>query len=124
MSNQKLLNYYPLLEILKNFSKKNNTEQFKKIISYLDDKSLKFLAECIRNILSHSVFETLPKSKQSKLLKVTKPDKKNIKKLLSPKAKASKKKKILQQGGAWFLPLLSAIIPLFASLIKPPQPAQ
>lgn len=124
-SKEKLLNYYPLLEILKNISKKKNVDQFQRIVSYLDDKSLKFLAECIRNILNPDTFKHLPVKKQKRLIKTSKPHKKNIVRFIKPSLHTVKRKKIIQEGGAWFLPLLTSIIPLFASLLKPnPQPQQ
>lgn len=115
---ERLLNYYPLLEIIRKNSKNKNSDKFKQIISYLDDNSLKFLAECVRNILHPSTFQHLSKNKQKLLMKKSKPHKKAIEHFIRKKVNPHKRKKIVQEGGAWFLPLISSIIPLFASLFK------
>lgn len=119
MSNRKrIIKYRTLLEILDNLARTKNTSKFKNFISYLDDDALKFLAECVRNILSPRTFKVLKTENQDSLLKSSAPHKRAIKTFIKAETEGRKRKGIVQKGGAWFLPLITSLIPLFAGLFK------
>jgi len=119
MSNRKrIVKYHTLLEILDNLARTKNTSKFKNFISYLDDDALKFLAECVRNILAPRTFKALKAENQEFLLKNTTPYKRTIKTFIKSETEGRKRKRIVQKGGAWFLPLISSLIPLFMGLFK------
>jgi hypothetical protein len=97
---------------------KKKEENYKDLLSCLNDDSINFLCECIRNVCDVKVFKNLPEKTQKQIEKRTSHDKENIKKVIKSKTSIKKKKKILQHGGGWFLPLLSAAIPLISSLFS------
>jgi hypothetical protein len=113
----KFTKYFYLLQLLKKNCKGNCKEKFQKLISYLDEETLNFLAECIRNILSPQTINILPKNKQKKLIKKVSPFKKTVKRVINKGTPFNLRKKYIQHGGAWFLPLISAVIPLISSLV-------
>lgn len=118
MSKKKISKYLDLLMLIKSHCKgKHCEDKFKKIISFLDEDSLKFLSECIRNTLAPERIKLFPKAKQRKIIRKLKPFKKNIRASINPKLTHKKRKTILQNGGGWFIPLLSAAIPLISSLL-------
>lgn len=115
---EKFTKYLFLLQLLKKNCKGNCEEKFKKIISYLDEETLNFLAECIRNILSpQTISASCSKKRQKIILKKVIPHKKVIKSVIKKNLPFKKRKKYIQNGGAWFLPLISTLIPLIGSLI-------
>lgn len=117
MSKKKVSKYLDLLMLIKTHCKgKHCEEKFKKIISFLDEDSLKFLSECIRNTLAPERIKFFSKSQQKKIIRKLKPFKKNIRASIKPNLTHKRRKTILQNGGGWFLPLLSAAIPLISSL--------
>jgi len=93
-------------------------ENFKDILGCLNDDTVNFLCECVRNICDVNVFKNLPKKTRKNIEKTSSPFKSEIKKVIKSKTPISKKKKILQHGAGWFLPLLSAAIPLISSLFS------
>lgn len=115
---EKFKKYLFLLQLLKRNCKGDCEDKYKKIISYLDEETLNFLAECIRNILSPQAISAVCSKKKQKLIvgKVL-PHKKTIKTAIKKNLPFKKRKKYIQNGGAWFLPLLTSIIPLISSLI-------
>ncbi len=97
---------------------KRKEENFKDILECLNDESVNFLCECVRNICDVKVFKNLPKKTRKNIEKSSLPYKSKIKKVIKSKTSINKKKKILQHGAGWFLPLLSAAIPLISSLFS------
>jgi hypothetical protein len=97
---------------------KHKEENFKDILGCLNDDCVNFLCECVRNICDVNVFKNLPKKTRRNIEKTSLPFKSKIKKVIKSKTAISKKKKILQHGAGWFLPLLSAAIPLISSLFS------
>jgi hypothetical protein len=95
---------------------KGKDDHFKDILKCLNDECINFLCECVRNVSDEKVFEKLPKKSQKKIMSASSPHAKIIKKIIKSKTPIAKKRKILQHGSGWFLPLLSAAIPLISSL--------
>lgn len=112
----KFKKYILLLKLLKKNCKGNCDQNYRNIISYLDEDSLNFLSECIRNTLSPENISKLPKSKSRLLVKKVTPHKKSIKSVIKKKLSFKKRKKILQNGAGFFLPLLTTVIPLITSI--------
>jgi len=116
---QKFTKYLFLLQLLKKNCRGNCDEKYKKIISYLDEDTLNFLAECIRNILNpQTISAVCSKKKQKILVSKVRPHKKIINSVIKKSLPFQKRKKYIQNGGAWFLPLISTVIPLISSLIS------
>ena len=67
MSIPSLKKYLPFLELLtrKHVSRKS----FMSVINSLDDKSIKFICECIHNAISLKYISTINKKQKSALLK-------------------------------------------------------
>ena len=108
--------YLPLLELLtrKHISRKC----FASVINSLDDKSIKFICECIHNAISLRYISTLNRKQKSTLLKKILPNKRIIKHLCKkPKRYSSHKNIIAQKGYGFIIPILSAIVPLISSLL-------
>jgi hypothetical protein len=105
-----------LLTFLKSRQKKNNTHH---ILDCLNDESIKFLCECICNGCSPETFEGVKPSFKKKIVNRYKNHKSEINKIISPKISLKKKRKIIQEGNGWFVPLLTTIVPLIASLLLP-----
>lgn len=117
MNQKKSGKYLFLLDVLRKHCKGAHCEdKFKKLISLLDEDSLKFLSECVRNSLDPNRIKLLPKHKQKKIIKKLKPHKVAVRKSIKPNLSHKSRKKILQQQGGWFLPLISAVAPLISSL--------
>ncbi len=109
--------YLPLLELLT----KNRISRkcFISLINSLDDKTIKFICECVNNAISLRHISTLNRKQKSVLLRKILPNKRVIKHLCK-KAKRyrSHKKIIAQKGYGFIIPLISAIIPLISSLLS------
>lgn len=101
-----------------NKDKTGESEKFKDLLNCLNDECINYLCECVRNVSDVNVFKTLPKKLQKKIEKTSLPCKKSIKKVIKSSTSIKKKKKILQHGAGWFLPLLSAAIPMITSLFS------
>lgn len=100
-------------------------KKFHTYISYFNEESIQFLAECIRNALDPSTFKRLKTKHKKKIIAQIKPYKKDIHKVIKPGLSSQQRKKVFQKGGAWFLPILTAIItPLISSLISSAQKRQ
>ena len=97
-------------------SKSGKEENYKDILSCLNDDCINYLCECVRNVSDVKVFKNLPKKTRKQIEKSSLPNKEKIKKVIKSSTSIKKKKKILQHGAGWFLPLLSAAIPLISSL--------
>jgi Mg/Co/Ni transporter MgtE len=93
-------------------------ENYKDLLSCLNDESINFLCECVRNVCDVNVFKNLPENTRKQIEKNVQPSKKSVKKIIKSSTSVKKKKKILQHGSGWFLPLLSAAIPLISSLFS------
>jgi len=83
--------YLPLLELLtrKHISRKC----FTSIINSLDDKSIKFICECIHNTISLKYISALNKNQKSLLLKKILPNKRIIKHLCKKAERYGSRKK-------------------------------
>ena len=117
---KKISKFFDLIKILHENCKGGEChKKFHNIVSYLDEKTIKFLAECVRNALSPTTFNRLKKPYQDQILNSIKPYKKDIHKVIRPSLSSCRRKKIIQEGGSWFIPLLSSvIIPLISSLVQ------
>ena len=108
--------YLPLLELLtrKHISRKC----FTSIINSLDDKSIKFICECIHNTISLKYISALNKNQKSLLLKKILPNKRIIKHLCKRlKHIARVKNNCSTRVWVFIIPILSAIVPLISSLL-------
>lgn len=123
---KKFKKFFDLLQLLKTSCKGADCHRkFHNYIGYFNDESIKFLAECIRNALDPSTFKHLKPHHKKVLVSKLKPYKKDIHKVIRPSLSLSRRKKIVQKGGAWFLPILTSIItPLVSSLISSIQKRQ
>lgn len=108
----------PVVKALHKCLRKHNAEDFKDIIKCLNDDCVKFLCECVRNVCDVDVFKNLPESRKKKIRKTSHLYKTDIKKILKPHTSIGKKRKILQYGSGWFLPLLTTVIPMITSLFS------
>ena len=116
MAKHFLKKYLPLIKFLT--QKHISRECFVSLINSLDDNTIKFLCECIQNVISSRFVSGLNKTQKSKLLKKNLPNKKIIKHLCKKGNKfASNKKIIAQKGYGIIIPILSAVIPLITSLL-------
>jgi hypothetical protein len=118
-NHKKFSKYLLLLKLLEKNCKGNCKDNFQKLISYLDEDTLKFIAECIRNVLSPQVIKRLSKKQQNQIISKVSPHRKAVKQIIKKGLPFKKRKKYIQEGGAWFLPLLSSIIPMVSSLFSP-----
>lgn len=108
--------YLPLLELLTR--KQISRKCFMSVINSLDDKSIKFICECIHNAISLKYISTLNNKQKSSLLKKILPNKRIIKHLCKKAKRYNSHKKIIAQKGYGFIiPILSAIVPLISSLL-------
>jgi Mg/Co/Ni transporter MgtE len=110
-------NFVVVKALHKNLQRKKE-EQYKDMLSCLNDDCINFLCECVRNVSDVKVFKNLPKKTQRQIVEKSSPSKDHIKKVIKSSTSIKKKKKILQHGAGWFLPLLSAAIPLISSLFS------
>ena len=118
MASNKLKKNLPLMKILESKLKnKKKIEEFYSLIDCLGDKSLEFLAECVQNGINPDFVSKLPAKEKSAYLKKITPFKKDIKKVIKKTTSSKKKRKIIQKGSGWFLPILSSVIPLISDLI-------
>jgi hypothetical protein len=108
----------PLMQLLlKKLKGKNNIKDFHAIIDCLSEKTLEFLAECVQNGVNPDFVRKIPDEARVKYLKKISPYKKEIKKVVKKNLNFKRKKKIIQKGSGWFLPILSAVVPLISELI-------
>lgn len=116
---QKLSKFLFLLQIFRKTCRGREChKQFHDLVSFLDESSIKFLAECVRNTLSPQRVKSIPSRRRGRLIKALRPHKKEIKEVIKPKISSKRRREIFQKGGGWFLPLITTIIPLIASLIR------
>ena len=93
-------------------------DDFKDILSCLNDECINFLCECVRNVCDVDVFKNLPRRSRKNIDRSSSLHKKNIKKIIKSKTSIKKKRKLIQHGSGWFLPILSAVIPMITSLFS------
>lgn len=119
MSKKHLSKHLLLLKVIQNHCKgKIDCEKnFCEILNYLNDKSIKFLCQCIRNCIAPKNFKNFGPRKETLLFQKIKPHKKTILKLIDKKSSIKFKRRQLQKGAGFFLPLLTTVIPLIGSLI-------
>lgn len=120
MNEKHLSKHLLLLKLIQNNCKnKSDCEKnYREIIAYLNDSSVKFLCQCVRNITLSKSFKALGAKKEQKLFRKLEPHKDKILKLIDKKKSIKYKRKQLQKGAGFFLPLLTTVIPLIGSLIS------
>ena len=116
MSKKVLQKYLPLAKLLtKNHIPRRS---FESLINSLDESAIKFLCECIQNAITLKHISRLNTKKKALFLKTISPNKKVLKHLCKKRNNYKGSRKIIAQRGYGFLlPILSAIIPLAASLL-------
>lgn len=117
---KKFQKFFDLLQLLKSNCRGSDChKRFHTYVGYLNDETIKFLAECVRNSLAPSVFKLLKARHKKVLVSKIKPYKKDIYKVIKPTLTSKQRRSILQKGGAWFLPILTSVVaPLVSSLIN------
>ena len=116
MTNKQLRCYFPLIELL--VKKHISVNQFKSIISSINDNAIKFLCECCCNAISREYVLSMTSARKRYLLKVINPYKNIIKSLCRRKKYYNKSRRLLLQMGYGFsMPILASILPLLSSLI-------
>lgn len=112
--------FLDLLQLLKSNCKGSDChKRFHSYVGYLNDETIKFLAECVRNALAPSTFKFLKPRRKKVLVSKIKPYKNEIYKVIRPTITSKHRRIILQKGGAWFLPILTSVVaPLVTSLIN------
>lgn len=117
MQKKDIPRYLSLIDILNLIGRDKN--KFGALINSLDEKSIKFLCECVKNGISKTHVSNLPSGKKSFLLKIITPHKKLLKKICQKsKRYTHAKKQLIQKGSGFFIPLLSTLLPIITSLIK------
>lgn len=107
----------PLVKVLHHQLKNNKVAEFKHIVNCLNDNSIDFLCECVRNLCDRERFENLSVKDRKKLQKIAGSHTKQLKTICKGRNNVKRKRKIIQEGSGFFLPLLSIIVPLITSLI-------
>ena len=116
MSKKVLQKYLPLVKLLTQNHMPRRS--FECLINSLDERAIKFLCECIQNAISLKHISRLNTKKKTSFLKTILPNKKVLKHLCKKRNNYKRSRKIIaQQGYGFLLPILSAIIPLVASLL-------
>ena len=116
MTIKKFEKHLPLLKLL--IKKRPSQKCLMSLIHSLDDKSIKFICECIYNAISLKNMSRLNTKQKSTLLKKLLPYKRIIKQLCKKTRKYSLRKNLIAQKGYGFIfPILSAIVPLVSSLL-------
>ena len=112
--------YFNLIQFLS--SKKIEKKSFQAVINSLDNNTLKFLCECIRNAISKTYVSRLRENKRRLFLKKIYPHKNILKRLTRKVKKYSNRKRIIVQYGYGFMvPILSTLIPLIYELVSHKQ---
>ena len=94
-------------------------DQFFSLIQCLDDNSIKFLCESVKNGISVKNVEKLNPKRRRYILKLITPYKSLLRKICKKsKIYGMNKKRLLQKGAGFFIPLISTLLPLVASLIS------
>ena len=116
MKNRKYCKFLSLISIIRKLGE--DKKQFCTLIQCLDENSIKFLCESVKNGISKHQFERLSSKKRRHLLSLISPHKSLLRRICR-KSKTYKinKKKLLQKGAGFFIPLLSTLIPLVSCLI-------
>ena len=108
--------YLSLIRVITSIGGDRN--QFCSLIQCLDEKSIKFLCECVKNGISKKQVLNLPPNERRQFLRLITPYKSLLKKICrKSKFYNMNKKRLIQKGAGFFIPLLSALIPLMTSLI-------
>jgi len=114
----KLLNkYLPLLQLI---TRKNISRQcFVSLVQSLDEEAVKFFCECVQNAISVKYVSQLNKRQKTLFLKRILPNRRVLKHLCKKTQSYKHQRKIISQKGYGFIiPILSAVIPLIASLLS------
>ena len=113
----KMRKYFPLIKLLtkKGFSREN----FTGLIECLDDNTVKFICECARNVISVNHFSQLSARQKSVFLRKILPHRRLIERLCK-KQNSYKihRKMIAQKGYGFIIPMLTAVVPLIASMMS------
>ena len=116
MRKKDISKYLSLIRVITSIGEDRN--QFCSLIQCLDEKSIKFLCECVKNGISKNQVLNLPTNERRQFLRLITPYKTLLKKICrKSKFYSINKKKLIQKGAGFFIPLLSALIPLMTSLI-------
>ena len=116
MSKKSLRKYLPLIKLLT--EKQIPRKSFECLIQNLDEQAIKFICECVQNAISVKHISSLNGKKKTSFLNLILPNKKLLKDLCEKHKNYKKHRKIITQKGSGFiLPILSAVIPLIASLL-------
>lgn len=115
---KKIQRNIPVVKTLHRALIRNKHDDFKDIINCLNDESVNFLCECVRNVCDVKVFNALPENHQRRIKKSSKSHQSDIRKVMKKSTPIRRKRKIIQYGSGWFLPLLSTVIPLITNLFS------
>lgn len=98
--------------------KRFSREYFTGVIQSLDDAAIKFICECVKNVISVNFFSYLNPKQKHKFLGQIEPNRKLILHLCKRKNSYKPHRKIIAQKGYGFIiPILTAVLPLIASLL-------
>ena len=116
MRKRDISKYLSLIKVITSIGQDKN--KFCSLIQCLDDKSIRFLCECVKNGISRKHVSNLSIEQRSQFLKSITPCRSLLKRICrKSKLYSMNKKKLIQKGAGFFIPLLSALIPLVTSLL-------
>ena len=116
MRKKEVIKYLSLLKILKNT--KNDPPKFRCLVECFDEKTVKFLCEGVKNAISKKHVTSLPSKQRKEFLKNLLPRRKLIKKICKKSSHYTRsKKKLIQEGSGFIIPLISTLIPLITSFV-------
>ena len=116
MRKRDISKYLSLINIIASIEGDKN--KFCSLIQCLDEKSIRFLCECVKNGISRKHVSNMSPDQRRQFLKLVTPYKSLLKRICrKSKFYSMNKKKLIQKGAGIFIPLLSALIPLVTSLI-------
>ena len=116
MRKRDISKYLSLIKVITSLGQDKN--KFCSLIQCLDDKSIRFLCECVKNGISRKHVSNLSIEQRNQFLKLITPYRSLLKRICrKSKLYSMNKKKLIQKGAGFFIPLLSALIPLITSLL-------
>ena len=117
MRNYDAPKFLSLIKIIRKIG--DDEDLFCTLIKCLDEKSIKFLCESVKNGIPRKHVRGLNPRTRKNLLHLITPNRSLLKKICrKSKFYSMNKKKLLQKGAGFFIPLLSTLIPLVSSLIS------
>ena len=106
----------PLLHLITR--KHISCECFVSLVQSLNEEAIKFICECIKNAISVKYVSQFNKKRKSLFLKRLLPNRRILKHLCKKTYSYKKQRKLIAQKGYGFIiPILTAVIPLIASLL-------